>query len=116
MSDKEKNEQRDLGSLRNYTLLVRLDEKVTSLTSEFKDMKDNLGGRINELERSRVQFKDLDALRSAMMTAISELTEDGKRRAVQLDILTRYFWMAVGAIGVIQIIFYLLQDKIKSAL
>jgi regulator of replication initiation timing len=99
---------------KNYELLIRLDEKVTSLTHEFKDMKENLGGRITELERSRVQFKDLEALRSSMMEAIRELTDDGKSRAAQIELLTKYFWMAIGALATLQTFLVFFQDAIKS--
>lgn len=106
-------EQR-LNDNKNYELLIRLDEKVTSLTFEFKDMKTNLEGRIISLENSRVKFNDLDALRSTTMAAIRELTDDSKSRAAQIELLTRYFWMAIGSLATLQTILIFFQDTIKS--
>ncbi len=109
-------ERRELNSLRNYTVLVRMEENLKYLTSEFKEMKENQGGRLTELERSATKFKDLEALRSAFFEALKELTDDGKRRDAQIELLTRYFWMAIGALTVFQSLFILLQDKLKTLL
>jgi len=66
-------------------LLIELKVQVSNLTQEFKDFKDNLGSRIDNLEKGKVGFNDIEALRSAFVTSSSSIEEKIDNLKTSLD-------------------------------
>lgn len=88
-------------------LLVRLDEKVTNLTQEFKDFKENLGGRIEELEKKKVSFNDINALRDAFSTSSND--HENRIRSVEGKINYWAGGLVVAEFVIGYVIYYLLK-------
>lgn len=87
-------------------MLIRLDQKVDALSTDIKDLKDNVASRVASLEQGK-----LDTLEATRLMAESmKIHDDHERR---LRFVERYVWMAVGIIGLLNLIgFAYIVDKL----
>lgn len=89
MNDTEHNSS----TTADHDLLIRLDTKFDLLSGKFDKLSDNIVSRVDELERK-------DAAAEQVAQATTKDVTDLKR---DVNFLNRYAWIAIGALGIIEI-------------
>jgi hypothetical protein len=83
----------------DHDLLIRLDTKFDILAGKFDDLSENIVSRVDELEKDMVKTR----------TEQKDIKTDLDENMSDVKSLTRYMWMAVGAITLLQV--YLLYRQ-----
>jgi hypothetical protein len=81
----------------DHDLLIRLDTKFDIMAGKFDDLSENLVGRVDLLEKESVELR----------TKLKEAQDDVGEAKKDIKSLNRYLWMAIGAVGLLQLyLFY----------
>jgi hypothetical protein len=78
----------------DHDLLIRLDTKFDILASKFDDLSENIVTRVDDLEKAGVNSKN----------ETGEIQRQLKAHDSDISFLKKWFWIATGFLGAIEII------------
>ena len=100
------NQERTQAHIQTQTQLARLDERLKSLESTqregFKDIKENLLSRVNELTTTKLAANDFNTYRSEQAEKWSNQNAINVDKEVRMRFLERYVWIGIALVGVVE--------------
>jgi|ERR1700682_348189 len=88
------------GHSSDHDLLIRIDTRLEVLASNVAQNHNDFTNRLNTLDKEKVDYKELDVLRKT----ISEQQSAGKELADKVDWTRRMVWIAIGAMGALNLV------------
>lgn len=95
----------------DHDLLIRIDTRLQSLSESVAMNHSAVTTRLNELDKDKASYKDLDVLRKAIEESqtknkddVGTVRTDYRDLADKVDWTRKMLWIAIGVVGVLQIL------------
>jgi hypothetical protein len=95
----------------DHDLLIRIDTRLEVLHASVRENNQATTARLDELNRGKASYGDLDVLRKTIeenhadhQETVEELRKSDREQQAQLDWARRMIWIAIGVSATLQVI------------